>query len=93
MQESSDRHFPANCLQCGRAFDTHTCAGTLETETPGDGDVYICLYCGSMNIGTGKAETPFRKPTLQERADIERDPEYKKAQAVRAQAILSYLTQ
>lgn len=74
-----------NCPHCGRSNDRH---GGWKGKLPKPGDVGICWKCRELAI-----LTPFlflRKPSPEEAAELERDPDVRRALAAMTESYTPY---
>lgn len=66
--------FATTCPTCGYRMDAHSAVGT-EDATPTDGNLSVCIACGSLAIYASVLGTlTLRQPTAEEREEALQDP-------------------
>jgi len=73
--------FDHRCPHCGRT--NQVADGPSPESKPEPGDISICWRCGKVSVFAENGST--RLPTEEEAAEIQRDPEIRKALALRAE--------
>lgn len=68
------------CPHCGRLNDAHS---SPDADRPGDGDVSVCWSCYGIGIFTADG---IRLPTLEEKAELDADPEVRAVLAAMAES-------
>lgn len=66
-----DTEDACGCTSCGERL---TGAAATQQEPPKQDDVSLCVYCGAINIFTGKG-LELRAPTQEEKLTAEGDPD------------------
>ena len=56
------------CPYCEKQFDRHLCTGGDVDITPDEGDMAMCIACGSIGVFT--KESGIRKPNAEEVREI-----------------------
>lgn len=69
------------CPHCGRVNTHHATANPVE---PSPGDLSLCWKCGGISVFT---EDGIRKPTDEEAAEFDQDPDVKKYRYAIAESI------
>jgi len=83
MAEMTTARYPMQpCLNCDYQMDAATPAENDEESEPKEGSVALCMRCGYAMIYGQPPELRFRRPTAEERKDIDQDPVIRRARAV-----------
>lgn len=80
--------FPVKCPTCGYQMDGHSAIGD-EDATPDEGDVSVCIACGSIGVYvwmTALGGFILRKPTPDEHESFMRNPTLVAAMVAHRQA-------
>lgn len=80
-----EQEHETHCPYCGRINSLH--AGQDPAEQPGAGDMSICWKCHGVAIyDDGPSGLTVRKPTVEEQAEIDAEPQIKRAIAAMAES-------
>jgi sugar (pentulose or hexulose) kinase len=78
--------FSSRCPVCGTAHDYQSSV-TGDDAVPEDGDLTLCISCGSMLYFDMEIEGCLRVPTASEQAAIDADPNLQMVKSMWAQMI------
>lgn len=82
MTNPDDFRLPLACPFCGRLNNAHH--AVCEPAVPVTGDCAVCWGCDNVFVYDGAAAV--RRPTVEEQAEIDADPDIALARAVRRES-------